>query len=52
VQYAEQQALEMLYRHQVEFALDTVSRSTPSLLHIATQAVYLVTRVMPSYEVP
>ena len=53
VQYAEEQAMEMLYRHQVEFA---VGHSTGVHVEVADGkpncAVRLRTCVVPAYEVP
>ena len=52
-QHAEQLALEMLYRKQVEFAVGHgVAVDAESLTEDPTQGVRLVTRVMPTYEVP
>lgn len=53
VQYAEQHALEMLYRKQVEFAQGHgVAVHAETHLEDPTRGVRLVTRVMPTYEVP
>lgn len=53
VQYAEQQALEMLYRKQVEFAVGHgVAVHSETLPDDPTQGVRLVTKVMPTHEVP
>jgi hypothetical protein len=53
VQYAEEQAMEMLYRHQVEFA---VGHGTGVHAELAEgrsdRAVRLRTKVVPTYEVP
>ncbi|MDX2100101.1 MAG: DISARM system helicase DrmA [Leptolyngbyaceae cyanobacterium bins.59] len=53
VQYAEEQAMEMLYRHQVEFAVGHGTGVHAELAAGATdRAVRLCTRVVPTYEVP
>lgn len=53
VQHAEQQALEMLYRHQVEFAVGHgVAVHAETHAEAQTHGISLVTRVMPTYEVP
>ncbi|MFM9971263.1 MAG: DISARM system helicase DrmA [Burkholderiales bacterium] len=52
-QHAEQQALEMLYRHQVEFAVGHgVAVHAEMHAEAPTHGIALVTRVMPTYEVP
>ncbi len=53
VQHAEQQALEMQYRHQVEFAVGHgVAVHAETQAQSPTHGVSLVTKVMPTYEVP
>jgi hypothetical protein len=53
VYYAEQQALEMLYRKQVEFAVGHgVAVHATSHSKDPTHGVSLLTQVMPTYEVP
>jgi hypothetical protein len=53
VRYAEQKALEMLYRHHVEFAVGHgVAVHAETDLENPSQAHRIVTRVMPVYEVP
>ena len=53
VQHAEQQALEMLYRHQVEFAVGHgVAVHAEMHAEAPTHGIALFTKVMPTYEVP
>ena len=53
VQYAEEQAMAMLYRHQVEFAVGLGTGVHAELADGSTdRAVRLCTRVVPTYEVP
>ncbi len=53
VQYAEEQAMEMLYRHQVEFAVGHGTGVHADLAPGSTdRAVRLRTQVVPTYEVP
>ncbi|BAU14386.1 helicase domain protein [Leptolyngbya sp. NIES-3755] len=52
-QYAEEQAMEMLYRHQVEFAVGHGTGVHAELAeNESDRAVRLCTRVVPVYEVP
>ena len=52
-QYAEEQAMEMLYRHQVEFATGHGTGVHAELAQGSTdRAIRLRTRVVPTYEVP
>lgn len=51
--YAEEQAMEMLYRHQVEFAVGHgVSVHAETLEGVPERAVRIRTQVAPTYEVP
>jgi len=53
VQYAEEQAMEMIYRHQVEFAVGHGTGVHAELAQGKTdRAVRLCTKVVPAYEVP
>lgn len=53
VQYAEEQAMEMLYRHQVEFAVGHGTGVHAELAQGSTdRAIRLRTCVVPTYEVP
>lgn len=52
VQYAEEQAMEMLYRHQVEFAVGHGMGVHAVVDEKPDRAVRLCTRVVPAYEVP
>lgn len=53
VQYAEEQAMEMLYRHQVEFAVGHGTGVHAELAQGSTdRAIRLRTKVIPTYEVP
>ncbi len=53
VQHAEQQALEMLYRHQVEFAVGHgVAVHAETHPEMPTHGIAVVTKVLPTYEVP
>lgn len=53
VQYAEEQAMEMLYRHQVEFAVGHGTGVHAELAQGSTdRATRLRTCVVPTYEVP
>ncbi|MCY6492306.1 DISARM system helicase DrmA [Leptolyngbya sp. GGD] len=53
VQYAEEQAMEMLYRHQIEFAVGHGTGVHAELSEgSGDHAIRLCTRVVPAYEIP